>query len=269
MTPLQKAVIDNDAAVVKKLIDCGEGGSPLDQCGDGFNALELAKFLGADACMEALGILRPASFLIKKRGASKLEAISKEAFEQMFNITYRPSLYFASYSSLQNIIKTRPYILRSRRIAFENYALTEKYLPELSKGGAVAVSIRWVNEEKEYGLFAEKDLTKGEFVGEYAGLVRRIKRLAPNLNAYCLHYPTRFWSIEYTVIDALHDGNLMRFINHGDTPNLRPLCLVDRGLLRMVFVAAGNIPKGAELLFDYGPDFWERRQKEKNPIKKP
>jgi SET domain-containing protein len=62
-------------------------------------------------------------------------------------------------------------------------------------------------------------------------------------------------------VDALQEGNVTRFINHSNVPNLEPRCFVERGLLHQVFMARQKISKGTQLTFDYGNDYWIRRQK--------
>jgi Proteins containing SET domain len=153
--------------------------------------------------------------------------------------------------------------LRSRRIAEENYSWWRSFSPQLSQGTTTPLLIKWISDEMGYGAFAETDLALGDFAGEYTGLVRPLFRRRPDHNPYCFHYPTRLWSFNYYVVDALREGNLMRFVNHSNKPNLLPLCMVNNGILHLVFVASQHIPKGTELVFDYGKDFWIHRTKEK------
>lgn len=121
--------------------------------------------------------------------------------------------------------------------------------------------IKWINPILEYGLFTAADLPERSFIGEYTGVIRQIDKKHPDLNSYCFHYPTRFWSAKYFVIDSLHEGNASRFINHSNQPNLQPLWLVNRGVLHLIFIANQFIAKGAELTFNYGSDYWMRRKK--------
>lgn len=263
MNPLIDAIINNDAHLLAKLMAKGELAYAKDT--NGFSALELAQFLGHYECQRLLEATPARNFLVQKKGESRPTRISQDEFEQFFNITYRPSLYFDSYSSLQNIVKSCPYILRSRYLASDNYAWSERYLPNVLQRRDPHISIRWINDTIGYGAFAEDNINMGEFIGEYTGLVRRLLRRHADPNAFCFHYPTCLWSIRYAVIDALRDGNLMRFVNHGNITNIQPLCLVDRGLLHLIFVASKNISQGSELLFDYGRDFWRKRLKH-NPF---
>ena len=121
------------------------------------------------------------------------------------------------------------------------------------------VSIRWIDDDVGYGVFAEEDFEAGTYIGEYTGQVRTLNRWRPDSNAYCLQYPTRLFSWKYFIIDAFKEGNETRFINHNDVPNLQLSCAVDRGLSHLIFFTNRKVKKGEELTFDYGPDFWRHR----------
>ena len=66
-----------------------------------------------------------------------------------------------------------------------------------------------------HGLFALKDLPKGQFIGEYLGIVQRSSRENCN-TAYSLSYPSSDGKLE---INAAEYGNIIRFVNHSQEPN--------------------------------------------------
>jgi hypothetical protein len=66
-----------------------------------------------------------------------------------------------------------------------------------------------------YGLFATNFIEKETYLGEYTGLVSQ-SRINCQKSGYCLLYPTDDGG---TYFDALHIGNIIRFINHSVTPN--------------------------------------------------
>lgn len=259
LTPLHLAVIDGDEAAVESLKVNAELLESREACG--FTPLELAQLLGKRRCQQLLGGVMPSSVKIQDKGADQVVSLTVEEFEKTFNLVYRPFLVFESYTQLVEVIRSCPYLLRSQRLAKENYEWGRLYSKELATGTIADVSIRWINESMGYGVFAEADIPEGSFIGEYTGVVRRLYRRYPNPNAYCFRYPTRLWSLKYFAIDALHESNVLRFINHSDRPNLLPLCAVDRRLLHQLLFANRLIPKGQQLTFDYGPDYWVRRQK--------
>jgi uncharacterized protein len=228
----------------------------------GFTAIEIARFLGKKEC---ISILDPKHqhrrIKVQKKGAQETVKLSEAEFKAYFNVDYASHLKFSDYASFQNTLRNCPWILRSSFLGEDNRQQAYQYRNELSKGLAADVSIRWIDDELGHGLFANKNLHSGAYVGEFTGLVRRLFRRHPNTNEYCFHYPTRWWSWQYTVIDSLLEGNETRFINHSDTPNLQPLCACERSLLHIIFVTKEPIEAGTQLTYDYGKDFWKDRKK--------
>lgn len=190
--------------------------------------------------------------------------LSAEEFAGFFNIRYCSHLCFESPKALQKTVNDCPWILKSF-IGADNREYAKKYSNELKNGTTAKVVIRWIDDQVGYGLFTVEDLPSNSYVGEYTGIVRRMSRLKPDYNRYCFHYPTRWWSWHYTLIDASKAGNEMRFLNHSDNPNLRPICAVDsNNLLHICFLTNRFIPKGTQLTFNYGPDYWKYDKKTEN-----
>lgn len=254
---LHRAVLTGDEQAVAALLKRGEDPAMPEK--HGFSALELAKLLGKKECAQVLGYEPLRSFKVQLKGENALSSISLPIFEKAFNIIYRPFLTFSSYEHLCNTINACPYILRYPWPAVENHAYARNYFEEIWSGMTADVSVRWIDEVYGYGLFAETKIQIAGFIGVYAGVVRRLSRTSQASHAYCLHYPSRFWSINCRAVDAIYAGNLLRFMNHSATPNVIPLCAVDRGLLHTFFIAERPIEKGEQLLFNYGGDYWLRR----------
>lgn len=254
---LHQAVIDGDRAAVIALSRYPE--LLLEKNSLGFTALELAFLLNNTECIR---ILHPECNRIIKivfKDQEILKKCSPDEFEKAFNVKYLSHLHFSSYRELIKAIRNCPFLLRTK-VGEENRALALAYQRELFEGSVVDVTVRWIDPNFGYGLFSNQELAPGVFIGEYTGLVRRLSRWKPDHNAYCFHYPTRFWSWNYRVVDALHEGNEMRFINHSQHPNLIPKCLVDRGVLHLAFFTSRQIARGEQLTFNYGPDFWRHRK---------
>jgi len=197
-------------------------------------------------------------FLLLDKSDKKPAMISMRDLEIHFGIIYRSHLTFLNDAMYMKAIANCPYILRFDWLAVENYALAEEFKDQLSKGMIADVYIKWIDDIMGYGLFANADLPAGTFVGEYTGVLRQLSRQHRDHNDYCLHYPTRFWSWNYMAIDALHEGNVTRFINHSDDPNLDPKCLVVGRVLHLVFITKKFVPRDSQLTFNYGPDFWSK-----------
>jgi len=256
ITPLHKAVIEGHAEWTASLKDSG-----WNFCRDanGFTPLELAQLLGRRECQEILSKSNSITIKVQFKDEISPLVISLEEFEKIFKLIYRPFLTFPSYKALNEVICNCPYLLRFEWLANTDNKWEALYQEQLSIGATADTFIKWINPFIGYGLFADSDLPEKSFVGEYTGAVRRIHRDRPDLNAYCFHYPTRFWSLKYFVIDSLHEGNICRFINHSNQSNLQPLWLVNRGLLHLIFITKYRIPKGTQLTFDYGSDYWLHR----------
>ncbi len=226
----------------------------------GFTALELACLLGKRECEE---LLRPRGITkvpVAGKFAATLSSYTERDLGKLFHFAYTPYLNFPSYSLLKETIRLCPLLIRWTFLGEENRRLGMQYRDAIWSGYSADVSIQWIDDQIGYGLFAHQDLDKGEYVGEYTGTVRRHDYLHPNFNSYCFHYPTRFFSAQYTYIDALYEGNSLRFLNHSNRPNLQPRCLFDRGLLHLVFFAKKTIRSGEQLTFDYGKDYWKIRR---------
>lgn len=257
LSPLHRAVIAGYDHQTAELLKGGvnlESKDPL-----GFTAIELAKLLGSRECQRLLGYEEPKFFKVKKKGKSAPENLSLEDLEQFFNLTYRPFVTFQSYNELKEVIANCPYILRCSWIAKENHRSQRMYGQRVAEGKIADVYVKWIDPYMEYGLFADEKMPAGTFVGEYAGLIRRLFRNHPEINSYCMQYPTKWWNFNYYVVDALNEGNLLRFANHSDDPNMEPVCLVDRGLLRMILVTRKPVEKDEQLMFNYGYDLKESR----------
>lgn len=259
MTPLHRAVIEDDENKLNDPAFIAQWYLAPDRLG--FTALEVAQFLGKYRLAHLLGGIMPQSFSLHPNGIKKPITLSLQGFEKALGIRYRPFLTFKSYQNLQETVENCPFLLRSRSLSSDNYQWTSHYYSELTTGKVAPICIQWIDIAIGYGAFATEDIAEGSFIGEYTGVVRRLYRRFPDHNPYCFHYPSKWWSLKYFVVDAMREGNLTRFINHSQSPNLKPLCLVDRRLLHQVLVANRAIKKGEQLTFDYGEDYWIKRKK--------
>ncbi len=253
---LHRAIIQNDISQIELLSK--DPLSLLETEALGFTSLELIHYLDRPFEEEK-------SFKILPEGASEIAYFDRSEFESFFHLHYLSRLKFSSYPFMKKVIKNCPYLLRNKVTAESNLELGAFYRSFLAAGYIADISIRWIDPSYGYGLFAETPLTKGTYIGEYTGLVRQLHRLKPDHNAYCFHYPTRLWSLKYLIIDALTEGNELRFANHSDDPSMEPACLVDRGLLHLVFFAKKEVRAGEQLTFDYGQDYWKKRKKYHEP----
>ncbi|HEY4304333.1 MAG TPA: SET domain-containing protein-lysine N-methyltransferase [Gemmatimonadaceae bacterium] len=100
------------------------------------------------------------------------------------------------------------------------------------------------------GAFALQDIPKGqriiEYVGEKISNAEADRRYDDDTMAN--HHTFLFILNTKQCLDATYEGNESRFINHSCDPNAE--AFIPRG--RIWIEAIKNIPKGAEIAYDYG-----------------
>ncbi|MBA3958167.1 MAG: SET domain-containing protein-lysine N-methyltransferase [Parachlamydiaceae bacterium] len=212
----------------------------------GFTALEWARLLGNEESPHTSKVVLPRY----KRTVD----LNPKQFQTTFGARYLRHSHFESEARLEEVLRNCPLLIKWLGTANREYA--RQYKKEIATGHVAEVIIRWIDDEIGYGLFADADLPEGAFVGEYTGVIRRIYRKAPDSNPYCMHYPTKWWSLKYFAIDSSTEGNELRFVNHSRSQaNLQPLCAMERNLLHWIFVTTCEVNKGEQLFFDYGDAF--------------
>ena len=148
---------------------------------------------------------------------------------------------------------------RKRRVERERRWLGGYYSRELESEQFPSFAINWVSARVGYGVFARVDLLPRAFIGEYTGYVRRKKFFFAHSSDYCFGLETHMRWPGY-VIDAEKGGNMTRFLNHSEKPNLEPVAIFHKGLIRIILRATRRIAKGEQLTYDYGVDYWRKRE---------
>ncbi len=137
----------------------------------------------------------------------------------------------------------------------------KKYRKQIEHPKNPAVDVRFISDEIGHGVFMKQILKRGQFVGEYTGIVRRnLKVYFAPLNNYCYEYPIPDAIGKSHVIDATC-GNFTRFINHSSKPNLKPHYAFFDGFYHLIFLALRDIGVGEQLSYDYGPHYWTLRSR--------
>lgn len=252
-------MIDNDLEQLKSLR--GTNGNLHIPNSLGFSSIELAKLLGRTDCLDILDPKEPPRIKVALPDELATTDLTFEDVSTVFGFEFTPTLFFTDYRRFTEVLGNCPWTLKSTPLGDEHRELAKTCHDEIWHGKTADVSVRWIHERVGFGLFAEGDLDDGEVIGNYTGEVRPYIDPDPEKNAYAFHYPTRLFSWNRYMVDARERGNLLRFVNHSDRPNLRPVCALDRNLIHLLFVTQREIPAGSHLTLNYGNDYWRQRDK--------
>lgn len=205
----------------------------------GLTPLELAQFLYHPSHIVSLG--------------GSIFASRIHTFEQV----YIPHPIFSSIEIFHEVLH------HSKKAKLEDLIPTEKiwmgiyFDKEIQTRSNRRFSIRYIDEEVGFGVFAEQRISPCSFVGEYTGIIKERNKKEIKDKRYVLRYNCWQARGRKFVIDAETHGNHTRFINHSSQPNLVLQSVYWRGIPRMVFVSSKEIAEGAQLTFDYGKSFWK------------
>lgn len=194
-------------------------------------------------------------FLIIKHS----QILSAQQFEEEVGFSYIPQLDFADTFLFDKLQRKGKKLQKKGKLSTEQLWLGSFYRKEIETGQVPLLSLRWIDPVFGWGVFAETDFKKRDFIAEYTGKVRKWKR-SDQKNSYCFEYvPTHGMATPYT-IDASLQGGIARFINHSETPNLTTALATIEGICHVVIYAIRPIQKGEQLCYDYGPAYWAQRQ---------
>ena len=199
-----------------------------------------------------------AALSVYMRNEDKIVDLTDKEVEKHFKIKYQDRLEFKNYSYLNFVCKNIKRAFRKSELKWKNHwtccmheaALKERFFPK--------TYVKWIDPLIGYGLFAGEDLTEYMLVGEYTGVLRKRQSRKDKFNDYIFGYTVAIYETPF-VIDAQKRGNYTRFINHCDEPNLFSTWMISGGICHVILFAKHAIPKGTQLTYDYGPNFWKKR----------
>lgn len=270
-TPLTEAVINDDIEKVRGLKENKD--QVLAKNSLGFNCVELAKYLDRQKILEILEPPPKKIFKVRPKDSTELVTFTEKEFKDFFGMRYLRHLKFSSYKLFKQVIKScsniflremgntegiTPEMIKEYETKPEVFTLrAHVYAEKISSGYCFPMMIEWIDEILGYGAFADREIKKGEYIGEYVGVMRRCAFWAVE-NEFVFYYPNQAW--QSFCIDAKTEGNLMRFSNHSYKPNLDVKVAADKGLIHSTYFAARDISIGEQLTWNYGEDFWSRRE---------
>ncbi|MBN2479461.1 MAG: SET domain-containing protein-lysine N-methyltransferase [Parachlamydiales bacterium] len=198
--------------------------------------------------------------LFKIQLEDEIKEYTQQEFEKILEVKYLDRLSFETMSLLNKIHKMTLKAGREGNLTKEQLWFGKYYENEILNNHIPDVYVKWINETKEFGLFANKNLPIRSYMGEYTGIVRKYNKKIDDRNAYCFEYSLGYKKTKYT-IDAREKGSLIRFVNHHKNPNITPISVYINGVIRLIFRTNRPVKKDEELTYDYGPFYWTRREK--------
>ena len=194
---------------------------------------------------------------IEKEGS--LRSLPITHFAEEMGCSYVPHLQFLNEKIREKVVKKTQKLYRKGGLTRRQLWLGSYYRQEMEGGYLPDLTLRWLSSDIGWGVFAARSLRAGEFIGEYGGVLRKRLRIDQK-NSYCFHYAIAEDSFLPYNIDAREQGGITRWINHSFTPNLLTTLATFNGVTHIVLLTGKPIPKGAQLLYDYGPNYWASRK---------
>ena len=192
-------------------------------------------------------------------GSQTVKECSLEQFCSLTGVQYVDHIFFFSEKISRKEHERCQRSLKTGKIDLKQKWLGAYYSKEIMSGYEPDLLIAWIDNELGYGVFAEHDILARAYVGKYTGMIRRRNFWKDRTNNYCFDYAIGGVRSSPYVIDAQKWGNIARFINHSDDPNLETGAVYCHGIMHVILYALRPIAKGEQLCYDYGERYWSRR----------
>lgn len=202
---------------------------------------------------------RPDVLLRVDRGNGE-ETIASSEFEKWTGAAFIPQLDLGDFSTLSDIAKRTQKLYKKGELTREQLWLGSYFRKEILQPPVPDVVLRHIGPEVGWGVFAARGLKKMTYIAEYSGKLRK-RRRSDRTNAYCFEYVSAQGHRTPYTIDALDQGGISRYINHSEKPNLLSALATIDFISHVILIVNEPIPKGAQLTYDYGSDYWAHRPK--------
>lgn len=186
---------------------------------------------------------------------------SPRDFEAIFKMGYLVGVSFRDAKTQDKIEKQCAKALCKDWITTRQKWLGHYYADAIRGKIQLDLTIAWIDEKIGYGVWTNRDIPSHAYIGEYTGILRKRFFFGRWKNRYCFDYNIGEGRKSGFVIDAQDVGNYTRFINHSFEPNLEPASVYCDGLIHVIIYAPQAIPAGTQLCYDYGEDYWQKRNK--------
>jgi uncharacterized protein len=186
---------------------------------------------------------------------------SSKDFEAIFKIGYLSSIRFKDSKTQGKVEKRCAKALQKEWMTSRQKWFGHYYAQGILGNIHLDLTIAWIDEKIGYGVWTNIDIPAQAYIGEYTGILRKRVYFGRWKNRYCFDYPIGEERNSSYVIDAQDFGNYTRFINHSFESNLEPASAYCDGLIHIIVYAPKAIPAGTQLCYDYGEDYWQKRDK--------
>ena len=224
----------------------------------GMNAKDLAHYLHRKECLDYFEKTSALPILIYRNKESKICSISIQEFEEKLQIKYLDQLEFENVDFLRWIYNKCQKQLQKENFRQMNQWVLALHENAIYKASRDKIYVRWIDPSLGYGVFASENIPALTYIGEYTGVVKLRRKRKTYLNDYIFSYVAGPKTSPF-VIDAKEKGNFTRFINHSLEPNLTSRWVIAKGVTRIIVFSNQFIPKGNQLTYDYGVNYWKNR----------
>ncbi len=197
---------------------------------------------------------------IYPKGGGKSLLCTAENVKSFFAIEWLNEIIFSSRLTRWRSAVSHRIAHYSKWVHPRQKWLGHYFAKELGKERFPHLAISWIDDRLGYGLFAEQSLPSFSYIGEYAGVVRLRPLFGALKNPYLFEYFIAEGLGTPYVIDARRYGNHVRFINHGCNPNAETASAWHQGRSRIIVHTSQPISPGEQISYDYGMDYWIRRE---------
>lgn len=180
------------------------------------------------------------------------------AFFRERNIVYLKRCRIEWKPLLKLNLKKSPYYKANKSEFME---LDKKYGELIENSRIAPVEIKKINDKIGYGVFAAANLNKGDFIGEYTGVVRESEEYTEAFEDgswetdFSWDYPDETGDVVLEINGRL-EGNELRYVNHGQNCNLDVEHTIHDGQWIIFFIANRDIREGEQLFVSYGEEYW-------------
>lgn len=203
-------------------------------------------------------------FIVEEQ--EKRRILNTEELEEKFSMRVLVALEFGA-PWIEKVVKKRcQKVFRRNELTLDEKWLGSFFEEEILAPPNLPLVIKLLDASVGYGVFADKDLAKKTYIGEYTGTVRQVFIKHWKSTDYWFVYPLEEICRVYYAIDASKQGNITRFVNHSDEPNCEMTSVFAHGAYHIVLYTKRPIKAGEQLTYDYGPDYWKKRAHKKKQL---